>query len=48
MYFFLRVKSKLDKVGFVQSPADPCIFISDIIIYIVYADDYLSFVPNDS
>ena len=40
--FFLHLKSKLEAVGFEQaSEIDPCLFISDKVICLVYVDDTL-------
>ena len=46
--FFLHLKSKLETLEFVQSPADPCLFIRPDMIYLVYVDDCLFFAPDDS
>ena len=39
--YFLHMKSKLEKLGFNQSVADPCLFISSTVICLVYVDDAL-------
>ena len=40
--FFLHLKSNLEAVGFTQaSEIDPCLFISDKVICLVYVDDTL-------
>ena len=39
----LHLKSKLENLEFVQSPADPCLFIRPDIICLVYVDDCLFF-----
>jgi hypothetical protein len=39
--FFLHLKGKLEKVGFTQSENDPCLFMNDKVIFIVYVDDTL-------
>jgi Reverse transcriptase (RNA-dependent DNA polymerase) len=40
--FFLHLKSKLESIGFVsQQDLDPCLFISDKVICLVYVDDTL-------
>ena len=42
--FFLHLKT----LEFVQSPADPCLFIRPDMICFVYVDDCLFFAPDDS
>jgi hypothetical protein len=44
--YFLYTKEKLLKMGFVQSEADPCLFISGDIICLIYVDDALLFYKN--
>ena len=44
--FFQHLKGKLEKIGFVSSVSDPCLFISDKVICIVYVDDTLLFSPR--
>jgi hypothetical protein len=44
--FFQHLKGKLEKIGFVSSESDPCLFISDKVICIVYVDDTLLFSPR--
>ena len=45
--FFQHLKSKLEKIGFVsQTDVDPCLFISDKVIILVYVDDTLLFAQN--
>ena len=44
--FFQHLKGKLEKIGFVSSEADPCLFISEKVICIVYVDDTLLFSPR--
>jgi hypothetical protein len=39
--YFLHIKSKLEELGFRQSVADPCLFISPTVICLVYVDDAL-------
>jgi hypothetical protein len=39
--YFLYTRDKLIKMGFVQSEADPCLFISSDIICLIYVDDSL-------
>jgi hypothetical protein len=46
--FFLRHKAKLEKVGFTQSENDPCLFMNDKVICIVYVDDTLFYSPKES
>jgi hypothetical protein len=41
--YFLYTRDKLIKMGFVQSEADPCVFISSDIICLIYVDDALLF-----
>jgi hypothetical protein len=44
--FFQHLKGKLERIGFTSSEADPCLFISDKVICIVYVDDTLLFSPR--
>ena len=44
--FFEHLKANLLKVGFTQSSADTCLFISDQVICLFYADDTLFYSPN--
>eukprot|EP00957_Ditylum_brightwellii_P115337 8795326-Ditylum_brightwellii.AAC.2 len=44
--FFEFLKKKLLRCGFVQSQHDPCLFISNKVIYLVYVDDCLFFAPD--
>jgi hypothetical protein len=46
--FFLHLKAKLEKVGFTQSENDPCLFMNDKVICIVYVDDTLFYSPKES
>jgi hypothetical protein len=46
--FFLHLKGKLEKVGFTQSENDPCLFMNDKVICIVYVDDTLFYYPKES
>ena len=39
--YFLHMKSKLEKLGFRQSIADPCLFISATVVCLIYVDDAL-------
>jgi hypothetical protein len=39
--YFLHMKGKLEKLGFIQSTADPCLFISATVICLCYVDDAL-------
>ena len=41
--YFLYTKEKLESMGFVQSIADPCIFMSANVVYLVYVDNALLF-----
>jgi hypothetical protein len=43
--FFHYLKENLEGVGFKQSMLDPCLFISDKVICVVYVDDCLFFSP---
>jgi hypothetical protein len=44
--FFQHLKSKLEKIGFVSSESDACLFIGMKVICIVYVDDTLLFSPK--
>ena len=44
--FFLHLKGKLEGVGFEQSSVDPCLFISDKVLLVVYMDNTLLFSPK--
>jgi Reverse transcriptase (RNA-dependent DNA polymerase) len=47
--FFLHLKSKLERIGFVsQQDLDPCLFISDKVIFLVYVDDTLFYSSKES
>jgi hypothetical protein len=46
--FFLHLKGKLEKIDFVQGDFDPCLFISDQVICLVYVDNTLLFLPNQA
>jgi hypothetical protein len=39
--YFIHTKNKLDELGFRQSDADPCLFISPTVICLIYVDDAL-------
>jgi len=39
--YFLHTKGKLEELGFRQSDADPCLFISPTVICLIYVDDAL-------
>jgi hypothetical protein len=43
--FFQHLKGKLERIGFTSSTADPCLFISEKVICIVYVDDTLLLSP---
>ena len=44
--FFQHLKGKLERIGFTSSAADPCLFMSEKVICIVYVDDTLLFSPR--
>ena len=44
--FFQHLKAKLEKIGFVSSESDACLFIGMKVICIVYVDDTLLFSPK--
>jgi hypothetical protein len=44
--FFQHFQRNLEKVGFTSSDADPCLFISDKVICIVYVDNTLLYSPR--
>ena len=45
--FFLHLKSKLERIGFKSNPnVDPCLFVSNKVICLVYVDDTLLFSPK--
>jgi Reverse transcriptase (RNA-dependent DNA polymerase) len=45
--FFLHLKSKLEEVGFVsQADVDPCLFVGNQVICLVYVDDTLFYSPK--
>ena len=46
--FFLHLKTKLEKLNFIQSEADQCLFVRPDMICLVYVDDCLFFAPDDS
>jgi hypothetical protein len=39
--YFVHTKNKLEELGFRQSDADPCLFISPTVICLIYVDDAL-------
>ena len=46
--FFMYLKAKLESIGFVSDPdIDPCLFVSDKVICLVYVDDTLFFSPDE-
>jgi hypothetical protein len=46
--FFLHLKSKLEAAGFESNESvDPCLFISDKVICLIYVDDTLLFSPKE-
>jgi hypothetical protein len=44
--FFHHLRGKLHDVGFTSSSSDPCLFISDKVIALVYVDETLFFSPK--
>ena len=44
--FFEHLKGKLKQCGYKQSPNDPCLFMTNKVICVVYVDDCLFFAPN--
>jgi hypothetical protein len=45
--FFQHLEGKLEDIGFESAEAvDPCLFISDKVIYLVYVDDTLFYSPR--
>jgi hypothetical protein len=47
--FFMFLKEKLENIGFrSQQDLDPCLFISDRVICLVYVDDTLFYSPKES
>jgi len=46
--FFKNLKENLIKVGFTQSRADPCLFMSENVICLVYLDYTLFYSPNET
>jgi Reverse transcriptase (RNA-dependent DNA polymerase) len=45
--FFLHVKAQLEAVGFTSNnDVDPCLFVSDKVICLIYVDDTLFFSPR--
>jgi hypothetical protein len=44
--WFLYLKDKLEKLGFVQSKLDDCIFYKGSMIYVLYTDDSILAGPN--
>jgi hypothetical protein len=46
--FFLCLKGNLEAVGLQQSEADPCLFVNDKVICLVYVDDTLFFAKEMS
>jgi hypothetical protein len=43
---YQNLKSKLEDLGFVSCASDPCLFVSDKVIALVYVDDTLFFARN--
>ena len=45
--YFLYTKAKLESMGFVQSIADPCVFMSAEVVCLIYMDDALLFLRTN-
>ena len=45
--YFLHTKKQLEHLGFTQSASDPCLFISDTVICLIYVDDALLVYENE-
>ena len=45
--YFLHTKKQLEQLGFTQSTADPCLFISDTVVCLIYVDDALLVYENE-
>ena len=45
--FFKYVVEKMDKCGMKQSDLDPCLFVSDKVVCIVYVDDFLFWAKDE-
>jgi hypothetical protein len=45
--FFKHLTSKLKSIGFKEIDGDPCLFISDKVICLIYVDDTLFFSPKE-
>jgi hypothetical protein len=46
--FFLHLKGQLEQVGLKQSEADPCLFMSEKVVCLVYVDDTLFYAQDQS
>ena len=44
--YFLHTKQQLEELGFTQSTADPCLFISPTVVCLIYVDDALLVYEN--
>ncbi len=44
--FFQHLKTNLEQAGFVSTEIDPCLFVSDRVICLVYVDDTLLYSPK--
>ena len=47
-YFFKYLSARIEKAGLAPSALDPCLFMSDKLIVIVYVDDLLIYAKDDA
>jgi hypothetical protein len=47
-YFFNHLKKHLEAQGLKQSAEDPCLFVGNTVIVLIYVDDLLMFLKDDS
>jgi hypothetical protein len=47
-YFFNHLKKQLEAQGLKQSAEDPCLFVGDTVIVLIYVDDLLMFSKDDA
>ena len=45
---YTNLKTKLQNLGFTQSEIDPCLFVSDKVVVLLYVDDTLMFARDNS